>query len=121
MSLLEQVQSELASLEEQAAELYHQGDHLQGVRLEKTPAGGTASINAKLDCKYARLRAGRGKLLPNGKKSQYVPLGQIEHYEAAIARGKTLTRLEKQIAKLKQKIVSIHTQAARLGIDLLDH
>ncbi|MEO1401911.1 MAG: hypothetical protein AAFV72_11775 [Cyanobacteria bacterium J06635_1] len=113
-----QLQSELASLEAQAMAIRQQGDYLQGVRLEKSPAGGTASINAKSECKYARLRAGKGKLLPNGKKSQYVSLNQIERYETEISRGKFLSRIEKQIEKLKQKVSSIHTQAARLGIEL---
>lgn len=119
MDILEQLRAEIADLEEQATVIRQQGEYLQGVRLEKTPAGGTASINSKEECKYARLRAGRGRLLPNGKKSQYIKLNQIVRYDAAIARGKCLSRIEKQIEQRKKKVASIHAQAKRLGIDLL--
>jgi hypothetical protein len=74
-----------------------EGEYLQDVRLEKAAAAGTASEKSRTDYKYARLRCGKGKLLPNGAKSQYIPLKEIPHYERAIARGKELSRLQKRV------------------------
>lgn len=118
MSTLDQLRTEIANLEAQTIVIRQQGEYLQGVRLEKTCAGGTASISAKGEYKYARLRAGRGRLLPNGKKSQYIKLEQVTRYEAAIARGKSLQYLEKQIEQCQKKITATYIQAKRLGIDL---
>ena len=77
MPSLQSLQQRLTALEAQIAGLKQEGDYLIGVRLERSAAGGTASQSAKQDLKYARLRAGRGKLLPNGKKSMYVPVRDI--------------------------------------------
>ncbi|PSB32064.1 hypothetical protein [Stenomitos frigidus] len=92
------------ALEAELAALKEAGDYLIGVRIERSPAGGSASKAAKEECKYARLRAGRGKLLPNGKKSLYIPVAQIAHYEAACDRGKQVQQLERQIECLKTQI-----------------
>ena len=84
------------------AELQNEGDVLIGVRLDKAAAGGTASNKSQTSYKYARLRSGRGKMLSNGQKSQYIPLQQIAVTEAAIARGKELIKLQKRLEKLSQ-------------------
>lgn len=95
---------QVVQLETQLAALQDQGDYLIGVRIERTPAGGSASVAAKATCRYARLRAGRGKLLPNGKKSFYIPIEKIPHYQAACDRGKQVQQLERQIQQLKAQI-----------------
>ena len=84
------------------ADLQNEGDVLIGVRLDKAAAGGTASNKSQTSYKYARLRSGRGKMLSNGQKSQYIPLQQIAVTEAAIARGKELIKLQKRLEKLSQ-------------------
>ncbi|HIK18487.1 MAG TPA: hypothetical protein IGS53_24820 [Leptolyngbyaceae cyanobacterium M33_DOE_097] len=95
------LQQQIKDLEAQVEAIKSQGDYLIGVRLERSPAGGTASQNAKESSKYARLRAGRGKVLPNGKKSRYVPVEQIARYTAACQRGEQIQKLERQIERLK--------------------
>jgi hypothetical protein len=96
MGSVEKLRQQLASVEAQLECIKSAGDYLVGVRIERSPAGGSASQSAKETCKYARLRAGKGKLLPNGKKSLYIPVAQIATYEAACDRGAQVQRLEKE-------------------------
>ncbi len=112
------LRQEQQNLQDQIEQLLQSGDCLQGVRLEFTPAGGTASDQAKQSCKYARLRAGRGKILDNGKKSKYIQLHQIAEYKAAIARGKQLTRLTRRLETVEAEIAKIETVAQELGLEL---
>lgn len=100
----EALQRQLSSLETEMATLKGAGDYLIGVRIERSSAGGSASKAAKEDCKYARLRAGRGKRLPNGKKSLYIPVAMIAHYEAACDRGKQVQKLEQQIEGVRDRL-----------------
>jgi hypothetical protein len=100
----EKLQSQLSTLEAELATLKASGEYLIGVRIERSPAGGSASIAAKETCKYARLRAGRGKLLPNGKKSLYIPIEKIPQYAAACDRGKQVQQRERQIEQLKTQL-----------------
>ncbi|MEX0272287.1 hypothetical protein AB3R30_24530 [Leptolyngbyaceae cyanobacterium UHCC 1019] len=104
MPPINDLQSQLSSLETELEAVKGTGDYLVGVRIERSPAGGSASIAAKETCKYARLRAGRGKLLPNGKKSLYIPVEKIAQYEAACDRGKQVQQLEHRIERIKTQI-----------------
>lgn len=113
MSSIRDLQSQLSALEAELSELKGTGDYLIGVRLERSPAGGSASIAAKETCKYARLRAGRGKLLPNGKKSLYIPVEKIAHYQAACDRGKQVQQLESQIEHIKMQLWKIEQSQYR--------
>ncbi|EDX83462.1 hypothetical protein S7335_642 [Synechococcus sp. PCC 7335] len=103
MNVCERIAKEIEDLQQQLDELKAR-DYLTGVRVERTPAGGTASSNAKNECKYARLRAGKGKLLDNGKKSKYIPLQEIEKYTAMCSRGKTITQLDRAIQRRQKKL-----------------
>lgn len=104
MSSVQDLQSQLSALEAELSVLKAAGDYLIGVRIERSPAGGSASMAAKQSSKYARLRAGRGKILPNGKKSLYIPVERIPHYQAACDRGKQVQQLERQIEAIKTQI-----------------
>lgn len=104
MTRIETLQAKLKLLQTEAAQIRAEGDCLQGVRLEKAAAGGTASKGSQSIYKYARLRCGKGKLLPGGMRSKYIPLKEITDYEWAIARGKRLTKLERQISQLLLKV-----------------
>lgn len=113
MPSLQSLQQRLTALEAQIAGLKQEGDYLIGVRLERSAAGGTASQSAKQDLKYARLRAGRGKLLPNGKKSMYVPVKEIARYDAACRRGEQIQKLERQRDQLQAQIVKLEPSPYR--------
>ena len=92
--------AERAAIAARIAEIRKQGEVLEGCRLDAKTPGGAASKAAKASPKYARLAAGRGKLLPNGKKSQYVALDDIPKVQEAIARGKEITQLSKRLRQL---------------------
>lgn len=104
MDARKHIKTEIKELKEQLTELKTQGPFLSGVRVELTPAGGTASQRAQGECKYARLRVGKGKCLENGKKSQYIPVREIDKYQAMCKRGKSISRLEKKIQKKQRNL-----------------
>ncbi|MEN8443679.1 MAG: hypothetical protein ABG776_01570 [Cyanobacteria bacterium J06555_13] len=110
------IQKEVEDLQQQLLSIKEQGPFLQGVRVERTPAGGTASREAQAECKYARLRAGKGNLLDNGKKSKYIPVREIDQYQAMCARGKAISQLERKIQKLQQELARLNAIAAELGL-----
>lgn len=110
---IEELRRQLATLKEQVSAIKQVGNYLMGVRIERSPAGGTASVMAKETCKYARLRAGKGKLLPNGKKSLYIPVESIAQYEAACDRGKQIQQLERQIERVNAQIWKIEQSQYR--------
>lgn len=107
---------QLSDLQAAAVQIRSEGEVLQGVRIERSPGGGTASQAAKAACKYARLRAGRGKMLPNGKKSQYIAQTDIAKYEVMIARGQQLSQIEKQIAQVQRQLDKALALARALGL-----
>jgi hypothetical protein len=113
MPSLGELQSQLSALETELSDLKGRGDYLIGVRIERSPAGGSASIAAKETCKYARLRAGKGKLLPNGKKSLYIPIEKVPQYEAACDRGKQVQQLERQIERIKTQLEKLEQSQYR--------
>jgi hypothetical protein len=53
--------------------------------------------------KYARLMWGRG----NERKSRYVPIEEIPRTAAAVARGKAITQLERQAARIQKQIAAV--------------
>ena len=116
MNSLPELKAQLATLVARATEIRESGECLQGVRLEKAAAGGTASGKSQGTYKYGRLRAGKGNLLPNGSKSQYVPLAELGNVEAAIARGKELTKVQRESKKVTAQLDKLVATAARLGL-----
>lgn len=118
MNRVQTLQAKLNALLSEAMEIRESGECLQGVRLESAAAGGTASGKSQTNCKYGRLRSGKGKLLPNGSKSQYVPLAELGEVEAAIARGKELTKIEREIKKVTAQLDQLARTAARLGLSV---
>ena len=116
MDTRDRVKAEIEKTEGKLIDLKAQGKFLSGVRVERTAAGGTASQKAQEECRYARLRAGKGKLLDNGKKSKYIPVREIDKYLAMCNRGKAIERLERKLKQQKQKLRRLNAIAAKLGL-----
>ncbi|MBW4661050.1 MAG: hypothetical protein KME15_20435 [Drouetiella hepatica Uher 2000/2452] len=93
--------AEREAIASRIVEIRGSGDVLQGCRLDMKYPGGTASRAAKVTRKYAQLSSGRGNLLPNGRKSQYVALDDIPKMQMAIVRGNEITRLSKRLRQLE--------------------
>jgi hypothetical protein len=56
--------------------------------------------------------------LRQSRKSQYIPLEKVAATEAAIARGRKLTKLRRQIRSVETEIQVIEETVARLGLQL---
>lgn len=72
------------------------------------PQGTAGSPSQKRD--YHRLQSRRPQFA--GKKTLYLPQAQVADYEAAIARGKRVRQLEREIAKLVNKLDAVSITAA---------
>jgi len=99
---LTRLESGLEAIHQQIAAIRAEGEVIHA-RLEYAAPGGTAGAPSQQRAKYARLMWGRGK----ERQSRYVPIEEIPRTAAAVARGKTITQLERQAAKLKKKIAAI--------------
>lgn len=104
MNARSRTKTEIENLQQQLTGLKAQGAFLIDIRVERTAAGGTASRQSQTECKYARLRAGKGKLLSNGKKSKYIPIHEIDKYQAMCNRGKAISKLNREIQKRQKKL-----------------
>lgn len=116
MDIRTDIKSEIEALQQQILSIKQRGPFLQNTRVEKTPAGGTASREAKNECKYARLRTGRRNLLENGKKSKYIPVREIDKYLEMCSRGKAISQLEKRLKKQQQQLARLNAVAASFGL-----
>ena len=54
MDIRTDVKTEIEALQQQILSIKEKGPFLQDTRVERTPAGGTASREAKSECKYAQ-------------------------------------------------------------------
>jgi hypothetical protein len=94
------LETERHALEAEISRLKAEGECWLGCRLEFAYAGGTARKVGKP--KYARLRSRKGYSWADDRtaKTQYVPLSEIPHAQAAIARGNQVMQLQKRLDKI---------------------
>ena len=110
------IRTEIEDLRKQISSLKEKGPFLQNARVERTPAGGTASEKAQNECKYARLRTGKNNLLDNGKKSKYIPVREIDKYIEMCSRGKAIGQLEKRLKQQEERLTHLNAVAASFGL-----
>ena len=110
------IKTKLEDLQKEISSLKEKGDFLLNTRVEKTPAGGTASKKAQNGCRYARLRTGKNNLLDNGKKSKYIPVREIDKYLEMCSRGKAISRLERRLEKQQKELARLNVIAASFGL-----
>jgi hypothetical protein len=91
----------LEALRVEKATLLSEGEALQDCWIGYSRPGGTASIKGKLT-PHAQLRS-RSPVF-SGRKSRYLKADEVADFEAAIARGRKVRKLEKAIEKLKQQL-----------------
>jgi hypothetical protein len=112
---LSELESELATLQSKAAEIRGSGECLQNCWIGRSAGGGTATGIGKLPGRYVTVRS------RNGRKTEYISIGNsalLAEREAAIARGRELSKIEREIRKLMAKRDRLLATAARLGLPL---
>lgn len=93
----------LQDLKEQRDRLQDQGLVLFDCWIGASKPGGTARkarIHYQLRSRTARF---------DGKKSRYLKRSEVGEYQAAIARGKAIKRLDRQIEILQNRLAQVET------------
>jgi hypothetical protein len=98
MSSSKKLQATLDDLNAQRAKIVGEGWFLQHCWLVQVKPGGTAHTDAK----YWQVRSRQP--LFNGKTLKHLKAEEVEDYRAAIARGRQITQIDRQIAKLQQRL-----------------
>jgi hypothetical protein len=96
--MLEKIPSTLATLKAQRSQILTAGWFLQGCWLVQVKPGGTARTTSK----YWQVRSRQP--IFNGKRLKHLKPDEVEDYRAAIARGRQLQQLDRQIAKLQHQL-----------------
>jgi hypothetical protein len=108
------IRAKIAALQRQRSQI-SQMAYLPDCRLELAYPGGTAG-KASQEKPYGRLRSGKGNLLPNGKRSQYVPVDDVVNVQAQIERGRQMKAIDREIGKLERLVESQQAVATKLGL-----
>lgn len=98
MSTVEKLQADLEALKSQRAQVVEEGWCLQHCWLVQVKPGGTAQTNSK----YWQVRSRQP--LFNGKTLKHLKADEVEQYRAAIARGRQLKQIDRQIQNLQQQL-----------------
>ncbi|MBD1999243.1 hypothetical protein H6G00_21955 [Leptolyngbya sp. FACHB-541] len=88
----------IASLQSQQFKIREQGDVLLDCWIAQSKPSGTA----RTDNSHWQLRSRKPQF--GGRKSKYLKPSEVGQFEEAIARGKELKRLEREIGALRQKV-----------------
>ncbi len=94
----EKLQSALDALNIERAQIKSEGWYLQHCWLVQVKPGG----NARTDRKYWQVRSRQPMF--EGKTLKHLKLDEVEDYRAAIARGRQLKQIDRQIEKLQQRL-----------------
>ncbi|MBE9100266.1 hypothetical protein [Vacuolonema iberomarrocanum] len=95
----------LETLKTEKQQLEDQGMVLFDCWIAESKPGGTART------KKAHYQLRSRQPLFAGKKSKYLKVDEVGEYQAAIARGKAIRQLEKQIAALQRRVERIEAIA----------
>jgi len=98
----------LQDLEMERNRIRNEGDVLVDCWLAQSRPSGTARTNHA----HWQLRSRKPQF--GGKKSKYVKTAEVGHYEAAIARGKQLKHLDRQIEALRKQSSKIEALIAAM-------
>jgi hypothetical protein len=105
------LRTKLTALEAELAAIRAQGEILSHARIDSSKPGG-ATVRGTPSTQY-RLRI-------NGQKARYLKPFEIAKTRAAIARGKRLKQIGREMPRLQAQLKRIVQQAATLGLELPD-
>lgn len=103
------LRAKLTALEAEAVVLRAQGEILNNARIDSSKPGGT-TVRGNPSIQY-RLRV-------KGQKAQYLKPSEVAKTRAAIARGKRLKQIEREVQRVQSKLQRIAQKAAALGLEL---
>lgn len=109
LQALEFINDELQELEAQP--------YLLDCYVQRTAAGGTAAGKGRDPGRYACLRS-RKQTFSGGKKSKYIPLSAIAHYEAQCQRGRRIKKLRTSQQRSQQQLEKLRPILRKTGIEL---
>lgn len=96
--MLEKLQSALDALNTKRSQVAAEGWYLQHCWLVQVKPGG----NARTDRKYWQVRSRQPMF--EGKTLKHLKLDEVEDYRAAIARGRQIKQIDREIEKLQQQL-----------------
>lgn len=108
MNRLEKLRSALSRLQSDRAQLT-QTWYLQNCWVTQSKPGGTA----RTEHKYWQVRS-REPIL-DGKTAKHLKPDEVEDYRAAIARGRQLKQIDRQIEKLQQQLAKLSVTTGSLS------
>jgi hypothetical protein len=97
MYAVEKLQSALDTLNAKRSQIAGEGWYLQHCWLVQVKPGG----NARTDRKYWQVRSRQAMF--DGKMLKHLKPDEVEDYKSAIARGRQLKQIDRQIEKLQQR------------------
>lgn len=100
---LEKLQSAVDALNTKRSQIAGEGWYLQHCWLVQVKPGG----NARTDRKYWQVRSRQPMF--DGKTLKHLKPDEVEEYRTAIARGRQLKQIERQIEKLQQQLERLTT------------
>ncbi len=106
MPKLQDLHQALTTLQAERTRISSEGEVLLDCWVAQTGAGGTARTGNL----YWQVRS-RNPIF-DGKKSKYLKASEVAEYEAAIARGKRIKALGKEIENLQQRISKVEALLA---------
>lgn len=98
MYAVEKLQSALDALNTKRSQIAGEGWYLQHCWLVQVKPGG----NARTDRKYWQVRSRQPMF--DGKTLKHLKPDEVEDYKSAIARGRQLKQIDRQIKKLQQQL-----------------
>ena len=109
MYAVEKLQSALDALNTRRTQIAGEGWYLQHCWLVQVKPGG----NARTDRKYWQVRSRQPMF--EGKTLKHLKPDEVEDYRAAIARGRQLKQIDRQIKKLQQQFEQLTTTSDLSG------
>jgi len=103
MYAVEKLQSALDALNTKRSQIAGEGWYLQHCWLVQVKPGG----NARTDRKYWQVRSRQPMF--DGKMLRHLKSDEVEDYKSAIARGRQLKQIDRQIKKLQQQLEQLTT------------
>ena len=106
MYAVKKLQSALDTLNTKRSQIAGEGWYLQHCWLVQVKPGG----NARTDRKYWQVRSRQPMF--DGKTLKHLKSDEVEDYRVAIARGRQLKQIDRQIEKLQQQLEQLTTTNA---------